>query len=85
MWKLFAATCALILAPAVTPLHAEEFPWCVKMDVFTKNCAFANHSECAEIARNAGASCIRNPDYRAPAAAAALPKPAPRKASDQQR
>jgi hypothetical protein len=67
MWKLLAASGALILA-GTPPLHGQEFPWCVKMDVFTRNCAFASYNDCVAVAKNAEAACIRNPDYQPPAA-----------------
>jgi hypothetical protein len=81
MWKLLAASGALICAAGIAPLHSEELPWCVKMDVFTRNCAFASYDECVAVARNADASCIRNPNYQPPAAAAARPKAAADKAA----
>lgn len=86
MWRLLAASAALILAPTV-PLHAEQSPWCVKLDVFTRNCAFASYNECAAVAKNANpeAACIRNPGYQPPAAAAARPKPAPAKTASPER
>jgi hypothetical protein len=85
MRRLLAAFTALILAPAM-PLHAEESPWCVRLDVFTRNCAFASYNECVAVAKNANpeAACIRNPGYQPPAAAAS-PKPAPAKTSNPQR
>ena len=85
MLKLFAASGALILAAGIPALHSEEFPWCVEMDVFTKNCAFASYNDCVAIAKNAAAVCIRNPNFRPDAAAATNPKAAPGKASNKQR
>jgi len=67
MGKWLAGSATLILATLATgnpQLHAEEFPWCVKMDVFTTNCAFANYNECALVARNGGGACIHNPKFR---------------------
>src|SRR5206468_3794588 len=43
MGKSLAACVALTLAVAAAPLAAEELPWCVKLDVFTRNCAFAKY------------------------------------------
>jgi hypothetical protein len=66
---------ALILMAASTPLHAEDSAWCVRLDAFTKNCAFATYNECMAVAVNANgpatgaSSCIRNPDYKPPQAA----------------
>ena len=85
MGKLIAASAVLILAAGIAALHAEEFPWCVKMDVFTKNCAFASYNDCVAIAKNAAAICIRNPNFHPDAAAATNPKAAPGKASNKQR
>jgi hypothetical protein len=88
MGKILAACAALLLGAA--PLAAEEFPWCVKLDAFTQNCAFANYSECAAMANDATSPatgvgrCIRNPNYQPPAAAA-RPKPAPAKTASPQR
>jgi hypothetical protein len=78
-----AVSGVLLLATGLPPLRAEEFPWCVKMDAFTKNCAFSDYNECATIAKNAEAVCIRNPDYKPPVAAAAPSKP--RKTANPQR
>ena len=83
MGKLIAVSAVLILAAGLAPLRAEEFPWCVKMDVFTRNCAFMDYNECATIAKNAEAICIHNPDYKPPVAAAAQSKP--RKTANPQR
>jgi hypothetical protein len=85
MWKLVAASGALILAAGIPTLHSEEFPWCVEMDVFTKNCAFASYNGCLAVAKNAAAICIRNPNFHPDAAAATNPKAAPGKASNKQR
>jgi len=87
MGKILVACAALLLS---VPLAAEEFPWCVKLDAFTQNCAFANYSECAAVANDATSPatgvgrCIRNPNYQPPAAAA-RPKPAPAKTASPQR
>jgi hypothetical protein len=78
MGRLLFISAIVMLAGA--PLHAQEMPWCVELDVFTKNCGFTSHDECAAVATNAigpatGASrCIRNPNYRGPAADAAKAK-----------
>jgi hypothetical protein len=88
MGKILAACAALLFGAA--PLAAEEFPWCVKLDAFTQNCAFANYSECAAMANDATSPatgvgrCIQNPNYQPPAAAA-RPKPAPAKTASPQR
>ena len=77
MGRLLAMSGVLILAAGLTQARAEEeFPWCVKMDAFTKNCAFSNYNECTLVAKNADATCIRNPDYTPPAVTAAKPKSA---------
>ena len=78
MWKLLAASGPLIFATATAPLRAEEFPWCVQVDAFTKNCAFTTYNECVGVAKNADARCIRNPNFQ-PAAAATPAKPVPAK------
>ena len=83
MGKILAVGAALLLSAA--PLAAEEFPWCVKLDAFTQNCAFANYNECVAMAASATTPatgvgrCVRNPNYQPPAAAAARPKPASNK------
>jgi hypothetical protein len=89
MGKILAA-CAALLLNAV-PLAAEEFPWCVKLDAFTQNCAFANYNDCVAMAASATSPatgvgrCVRNPNYQPPAAAAAArPKPAPAKTASPQ-
>jgi hypothetical protein len=88
MGKILASGAALLLGAA--SLAAEEFPWCVKLDAFTKNCAFANYNDCVATANNATSpatgvgQCIRNPNYQPPAAAA-RPKPAPAKTASPQR
>ena len=89
MGKILAASAALLLSAA--PLAAEEFAWCVKLDAFTQNCAFANYSDCAAVATNATSPatgvgrCIRNPNYQPTAAAAPRPKTAPAKTASPQR
>jgi hypothetical protein len=88
MGKILAACAVLLLG--VVPLAAEEFPWCVKLDAFTQNCAFANYNDCAAVANDATSPatgvgrCIRNPNYQPPTAAAGS-KPAPGKTSSPQR
>jgi len=91
MRKLFAVLGILTLMAGTAPLDAQELPWCVKLDVFTKNCAFSDYNECVTVARNATSpatgvgQCVRNPDYQPPAAASAHAKPAPRKTTSPQR
>jgi hypothetical protein len=76
-WSLL---CGVVLAASTTPLHAEEFPWCVEVDAFTKNCAFTSRDECVAVARNVSSPatgegrCIANPNYVAPPAAKASAK-----------
>jgi hypothetical protein len=87
MRSVFAAATLIVVTSAV-PLWAEEMPWCVELDVFTKNCAFASHDECVAVANNAASPatgigrCIRNPNYQ-PLQAAARAKPAADKAKKQ--
>ena len=91
MRKTFAVVGVLMLMAAAVPLGAQEMPWCVKLDVFTRNCAFTDYNECVTVARNATSpatgvgQCVRNPDYQPPEAAAAHAKPAPRKTMAPQR
>ena len=90
MQKLFAVIGVLMLAAAAEPAHAQEMPWCVKLDVFTKNCAFADYNECVAVAKNATSlatgvgQCVRNRDYQPPPATATHAKPAPRKTAGPQ-
>ena len=90
MQKSLAAFSVLMLSALAAPSRAQEMPWCVKLDVFTKNCAFADYNECMTVAKNATSlatgvgQCVRNPDYQPPAAAAKA-KPAPRKTASPQR
>jgi hypothetical protein len=90
MQKLFAVLCVLIAVAATASLRAQEMPWCVKLDVFTKNCAFADYNECVTVAKNATSlatgvgECVRNPDYQPPTAAARA-KPVQRKTANPQR
>jgi len=90
MGKIIAVGALLLLSAA--PLAAEEFQWCVKLDAFTKNCAFANYEACAAVANSAAniatgvGRCIQNPEYKPPAAAApARSKAAPAKTASPQR
>jgi len=89
MWKLSAVFGLLTLAVAGSPLKAQESQWCVKLDAFTKNCAFADYNECATVANNATSpatgvgQCIRNPDYQPPVKAKSA-KPAPKKTASPQ-
>ena len=72
MGRTLAALAVVLLATA--PLAAQDSPWCVKLDAFTKNCAFANYNDCMAVASSANgpatgaSSCIRNPNYTAPPA-----------------
>ena len=90
MRKSRAILCILILVAAAVPLRAQELPWCVKLDAFTKNCGFADYNECTTVAKNATSlatgvgECVRNPDYRPPAAPARA-KPAAGKTLNPQR
>ena len=85
--KWLAAACGMLLAFSVTPLRAEDFPWCVVVDVFTKNCAFASRDECIAVAKNVSSPatgegrCIANPNYVAPPAPAKSARAASSKAS----
>ena len=69
MGKMFAACAALLSAPHRLP---PRVPWCVKLDAFTKNCAFADDNECVAVARNATSPatgvghCVRNRNYQPP-------------------
>ena len=91
MGKLLAVWGALALAAATAPVSAEEMPWCVKLDVFTRNCAFEKYDECVAVAKDATSpatgvgQCIRNPNYQPPAAATARTKPASAKTANPQR
>lgn len=69
--------CGVALAASgAVPLRAEEFPWCVEVDAFTRNCAFTNRDECVAVAKNVSSPatgegrCIANPSYVAPPAPA---------------
>jgi hypothetical protein len=85
--KWLAAAGLLIAASGAAPLQAEEFPWCVEVDVFTKNCAFTSHDECVAVAKNVSSPatgegrCIANPNYVAPPAPAKSVKAVPGKTS----
>jgi Protein of unknown function (DUF3551) len=71
-----------VLMLAAAPLQAQEQPWCVRLDTFTKNCDFATYNDCMAVASTAtgpatgASSCIRNPDYKAPAVREKSAKPA---------
>ena len=81
-WLVVAAIVILMVQSG--PLRADEMPWCVELDVFTKNCSFASYDECVAVAKNAVSPatgetrCVRNPRYQQPidAAKAKLPRPA---------
>jgi hypothetical protein len=72
MGRTLAALIVLLLATA--PLAAQDSPWCVRLDTFTRNCAFATYNECMAVASTAtgpatgASSCVRNPNYTAPPA-----------------
>jgi hypothetical protein len=80
MRRTVAALVVLMLGTAI--LHAQESPWCVRLDAFTKNCDFATYNDCMAIAGTASrpatgaSSCVRNPDYKAPAVREKSAKPA---------
>jgi hypothetical protein len=77
-WSLLCG--AVLAAFSYVPLRAEEFPWCVEVDAFTKNCAFTSRDECVAVARNVSSPatgegrCIANPNYVVPPAAKASAK-----------
>jgi uncharacterized protein DUF3551 len=81
MWKVLVAF-GILMAQASAPLHAQDSPWCVVLDAFTRNCAYTSYDECTAVANNATspatgvARCIRNPNYQPPPAAAAKSAPA---------
>jgi hypothetical protein len=87
MGRALAALGVLLFATA--PLAAQDAPWCVRLDAFTQNCAFATYNECMAVAATANgpatgaSSCVRNPDYKAPPATANA-KPAAAKAAKAQ-
>jgi hypothetical protein len=70
--KWLAVVGGMFLASSVTSVCAEDFPWCVQVDVFTKNCAFTTRDECMAVAKNVSSPatgegrCIANPNYVAP-------------------
>lgn len=89
MMKWLALSGGLLVA-SVLPVCGEEFPWCVEVDVFTKNCAFTSYDECATVAKNVSSPatgegrCIANRNYvapPAPAKSAKAGKPSSNKAS----
>jgi hypothetical protein len=88
--KLLAVFCVVMLGATTAPLDAQELPWCVKLDVFTKNCAYAKYDECMAVANNATSpatgvgQCVRNPDYQPPPATAKSARPAPSKTASPQ-
>ena len=53
MKSWLAAATVLVIVGAMTPLRAEEFPWCVELDVFTKNCSYSSRDECMAVAKDA--------------------------------
>ena len=72
MGRTVGALVVLMLGTAM--LHAQESPWCVRLDAFTKNCDFATYNDCMAIAATAtgpatgASSCVRNPNYKEPSA-----------------
>jgi hypothetical protein len=87
MWKVLVAACMLV-ALAGASLHAQDSPWCVVLDAFTRNCAYTSYDECTAVANNATspatgvARCIRNPNYQPPPAAAKTTSPLRGKSSN---
>jgi hypothetical protein len=79
MWRLVAGFAALMLMAG--PAAAQDGPWCVRLDAFTKNCEFATYNDCMVVASKANgpatgaSSCIHNADYKAPVAATKSAKP----------
>jgi hypothetical protein len=88
--KSLAVLCVVIFGVVTVPLDAQELPWCVKLDAFTKNCGFAKYEECVTVARDATSlatgvgQCVRNPDYQPPPATAKSTRPAPNKTASPQ-
>jgi hypothetical protein len=80
MGRTVGALVVLMLGTAT--LHAQESPWCVRLDAFTKNCDFATYNDCMAVASTAtgpatgASSCVRNPDYKVPAVREKSAKPA---------
>lgn len=74
--KRLAFAAVLLAVLGAVPAAAEDFPWCVEVDVFTRNCAFTSHDECTAVAKSVASPatgegrCIANPNYVAPPATA---------------
>ena len=62
----------LALAAMAGPLQAEERPWCIEFDPFTKTCDFSSQNQCAEVAKSVGATCVRNGRYHSAAEKSSL-------------
>jgi hypothetical protein len=81
-WSLLCS--AVLAASSTVSLRAEQFPWCVEVDAFTKNCAFTGRDECIAVAKNVSSPatgagrCVANPNYVAPPGAKASAKPSTR-------
>jgi hypothetical protein len=80
MLKPLALSGVLIAVFGSASLRAEEFPWCVEADVFTRNCAFTQRDECIAMAKNIASPatgpgrCIANPNYQPPKSTKATAK-----------
>jgi hypothetical protein len=85
--KRLAVACGIFLVSGVGIIRAEDYPWCVQVDAFTKNCGFATRDECLAVAKNVSSPatgegrCVANPNYVAPPAPAKSAKAAPTKTS----
>ena len=60
-----------VVAGMITPVHAQNYPWCVVYGGRgggAQNCGFSTYEQCMATAAGGSDFCIRNDWYKPPAA-----------------
>jgi hypothetical protein len=73
--RLLIVSAVIVGMPAiVTPLHAQNYPWCSNFaDGAGTNCGFSTLEQCKATIAGSGGYCDQNTLYKTPVAAAPAP------------
>jgi len=67
----FVLGCVGVVAGVTTPVHAQNYPWCVVYGGRgggAQNCGFTTYEQCMATAAGGSDFCIRNDWYKPPSA-----------------